>query len=117
MNKDYAEEALIRPDCLGPVESDYDEVRLMTYLGEIADGTRWIYTESHRIVEAAGLALNLLRAKNGELAIAKSELSRSNEAERKKAFQDGYNAGYESGMKAGILRAERKAKKKEAATV
>ena len=117
MNKDYAEDFLVRPEILGPIETDEDEVRLLNYLGELADGTRWIYNESNRIAEAATLALNLIRAKNRELAIAKSELSRSNEAARKQAFQDGYNAGYESGMKAGILRAERKAKKKEAATV
>ena len=45
MNKDYAEDSLVQPESLGPIETDEDEVRLMTYLGEIADGTRWIYKE------------------------------------------------------------------------
>lgn len=117
MNKEYAEDSLVRPESLGPIETDEDEVRLLNYLGELADGTRWIYNESNRIVEAATLALNLIRAKNRELAIAGAERSRAAEAARKQAFQDGYNAGYESGMKVGVTRAERKSRKKEAATV
>lgn len=113
MNKDYAEDTLVRPDCLGPIETDEDEVRLMDYLGEIANGTRWIYTESHRIVEAAGLALDLLREKNAELALAKAGMGRDREADRKNGFRDGYNSGYEDGMKAGIRRERREAKKRE----
>lgn len=66
MNKAYAEDSLVRPDCLGPIETDEDEVRLMTYLGEIADGTLWIYTESHSLVEAAKLSLNLLQEKTAK---------------------------------------------------
>lgn len=67
MNEAYAEDALVRPESIGPIETDDDEVRLLTYLGELADGTRWIYNESNRIVEAAGLALNLIREKNRRL--------------------------------------------------
>lgn len=102
MNKDYAEDSLVRPESLGPIETDEDEVRLMTYLGEIADGSRWIYTESHRIVEAAGLALNLIRKKNREIMIARSASAVRDDVIRKKYYNDGYRAGYKSGMKAAL---------------
>lgn len=110
MNKEYAEDAFVRPESLGPIETDEDEVRLLIYLGELVDGTRWIYNESNRIAEAAGLALNLIREKNRDLMVAKSESSARDEAIRRDAYDNGYRAGYESGMKAGAARARRKSK-------
>ena len=109
MNEAYAEDALVRPESLGPIETDEDEVRLITYLGEMDDGTRWIYNESNRIVEAAGLALNLIRDKNRQIMVARSESEARDDAIRRNAFDNGYRAGYESGMKAGAARALRKA--------
>lgn len=109
MNKAYAEDALIRPDSLGQIETDEDEVRLINYLGELVDGTRWIYNESNRIVEATGLALNLIREKNRELMVSRSESAARADAIRRNAYDNGYRAGYESGMKAGAARARRKA--------
>ena len=111
MNKSYAEDSLVRPENLGPIETDEDEVRLLRYLGELVDGTRWIYNESTRIVEAAGLALNLIREKNREIMVAKSASIARDDIIRKKAYDDGYQAGYESGMKTGTEKIRRKAKK------
>lgn len=108
MNIDYAEDSLVRPDCLGPIETDEDEVRLMTYLGEIADGTLWIYTESHRLIEAAQLSLNLLQEKNREIMIARSKREERDEAIRRRGYDEGYKAGYTSGKKAGAARERRK---------
>ena len=110
MNKDYAEDALVRPDSLGPIETDEDEVRLLNYLGELVDGTRWIYNESNRIVEAAGLALNLIREKNRQIMIARPVSTARDDAIRKRFYDDGYKAGYESGMKTGTEKIRRKAK-------
>lgn len=110
MNKDYAEDALVRPESLGPIETDEDEVRLLRYLGELVDGTRWIYNESNRIVEAAGLALNLIREKNRQIMVARSASIARDDAIRKKSYDDGYQAGYTNGMKAGVARGSRKAK-------
>ena len=110
MNKAYAEDALVRPDSLGPIETDEDEVRLLNYLGELVDGTRWIYNESNRIVEAAGLAMNLIREKNREIMVAKSAYKARDDAIRKKSYDDGYRAGYKSGMKTGTEKIRRKAK-------
>lgn len=109
MNKDYAEDALVRPESLGPIETDEDEVRLLRYLGELVDGTRWIYNESNRIIEASGLALNLIREKNREIMVAKSASTARDDAIRKKSYDDGYKAGYESGMKAAAARGQRNA--------
>ena len=110
MNKDYAEDSLVRPESLGPIETDEDEVRLLNYLGELVDGTRWIYNESNRIAEAAGLALNLIRKKNREIMVARSASTARDDAIRKKAYDDGYHTGYESGMKAAAARGPRNAK-------
>lgn len=109
MNEAYAEDALIRPESLGPIETDNDEVRLLNYLGELADGTRWIYNESNRIVEAAQLALELIREKNRQIMVARSESAQRDEFIRRCAYDKGYSAGHESGMKAGAARDRRKA--------
>lgn len=109
MNKAYAEDALVRPESLGPIETDEDEVRILRYLGELVDGTRWIYNESNRIIDAAGLALNLIREKNREIMVAKSASTARDYAIRKKSYDDGYEAGYESGMKAAAARVQRNA--------
>lgn len=108
MNRDYAEEVLTQPENLGPIETDEDEVRLMNYLGEIADGTLWIYTESHRLVEAAQLSLNLIQEKNREIMIARSKRAERDEAIRRRGYDEGYKAGYTSGKKAGAARERRK---------
>ena len=110
MNKDYAEDALVRPESLGPIETDEDEVRLLRYLSELVDGTKWIYNESNRIVEAAGLALNLICEKNRQIMVAKSTSAARDDSIRKKSYDDGYRAGYESGMKTGTEKIRRKAK-------
>lgn len=109
MNKDYAEDTLVRPESIGPIETDEDEVRLLRYLGELVDGTRWIYNESNRIVEAAGLALNLIREKNRQIMIARPVSTARDDAIRKRFYDDGYKAGYESGMKAAAARGHRNA--------
>lgn len=108
MNIEYAEDSLVRPDCLGPIETDEDEVRLMAYLGAIADGTIWIYTESNRLVEAAQLSLNLIQEKNREIMIARQEQAELDEAIRRRGYDEGYKAGYASGKKAGAARERRK---------
>ena len=109
MNKDYAEDALVRPESLGPIETDEDEVRLLRYLSELVDGTRWIYNESNRIVEAAGLALNLIREKNRQIMVARSASIARDDAIRKKSYDDGYKDGYKSGMKSAAARGHRNA--------
>lgn len=109
MNKAYAEDSLVRPESLGPIETDEDEVRLLNYLGELVDGTRWIYNESNRIVEASGLALNLIREKNRQIMVARWASTARDDAIRKKSYDDGYKAGYESGMKAAAARGHRNA--------
>lgn len=108
MNRDYAEEALRQPENLGPIETDEDEVRLMEYLGAIADGTLWIYTESNRLVEAAQLSLNLIQEKNREIMIARHEQAERDEAIRRRDYDEGYRAGYASGKKVGAARERRK---------
>lgn len=110
MNEAYAEDVLTKPETIGPIETDEDEVRLLTYLIELADGTRWIYNESNRIVEAATLALNLINEKNRQIMVARSESAERDEFIRRCAYDKGYSAGYESGMKAGAARGRRKAK-------
>lgn len=109
MNKAYAEDSLVRPESIGPIETDEDEVRLLNYLGELVDGTRWIYNESNRIVEAAGLALNLIREKTRQIMVAKSASTARDDTIRKQSYDDGYQAGYENGMKASAARGHRNA--------
>ena len=116
MNKDYAEDSLVRPESLGPIKTADDEVRLLTYLGELVDGTKWIYNESNRIVEAAGLALNLIREKNRQIMVARSESAARDDAIRRDAYDNGYRTGYESGMKAGAARERRKSKEQQPET-
>lgn len=116
MNEAYAEDSLVRPESLGPIETDEDEVRLLNYLGELVDGTRWIYNESNRIVEAAGLALNLIREKNRKIMVARSESAARDDAIRRDAYDNGYRTGYESGMKAGAARERRKSKEQQPET-
>lgn len=108
MNRDYADEVLKHQDNLGQIETDEDEVRLMAYLGAIADGKLWIYTESHRLVEAAQLSLNLLQKKNREIMIARSKRAERDEEIRRNGYDEGYKAGYASGKKAGAARERRK---------
>ena len=50
-------------------ESEAAEAELLQYLKELADGTRWIYTESHRIQEAAQRAYDLIVLKNQREAV------------------------------------------------
>ena len=110
VNKDYAEDSLVRPESLGPIETDEDEVRLLTYLGELADGTRLVFNETNRIAEVAKLVRTLIQRKNLEILVAESTAYKQYLNELVEGRKVAYQIGYERGMKAGATRARRKAK-------
>lgn len=62
---------------------------------------------------AAGLALNLIREKNRQIMVERSESAARDDAIRRDSYDNGYRAGYESGMKAGAARARRKAQEQQ----